>query len=133
VPNGARFRASYLGGDLVARGVLSGLSHAAGPGGAVTSPERATTVLHAGEQLNLSQNPVRFAPLVINYESRPTAVSIFTAAGTRVRVLSGPQLEEGRASWDLNNDRGDPVASGVYLLVIEAPTGRILRKLIVAR
>jgi hypothetical protein len=59
----------------------------------------------------------------------PLQLDIFTIAGEKVRSLPAPG-ERGRSQveWDLNNDYGNPVASGVYvfrlwsdLLVIPTP------------
>ncbi len=133
VPNGARFRAAYRPADLRARGTLSGVANTVAPTGSVGSELRSTTLLLPGETLNLSQNPIRFAPLVINYAERPRAIYVYALTGVRVRTLSGAALEDGRALWPLDNDRGQRVANGMYLLVIDAPTGAIRRKLFVAR
>ncbi|HEX9106369.1 MAG TPA: S8 family serine peptidase, partial [Longimicrobiales bacterium] len=133
VPNGAHFSASYRPADLSARGTLSAVQRVTAPTTTVASPLRATTVLLGGEALNLSQNPVRSSPLVINYAERPRAVLVYSLTGARVRTLAGSDLEDGRAVWSLDNDRGHPVANGLYLLVVDAPSGRLLRKIIVAR
>ena len=42
-------------------------------------------------------------------------------------------LGERSATWDLRNDRGSPVASGAYYLVIELPGTRVVRKIFVVR
>jgi subtilisin family serine protease len=132
-PNGARFSARYLPAETRTRGTISGaedrFSGAASP---VDSGEHVTTVLAAEERFNLSENPVRGASLTINYEERPRAAAVYTIAGQRVRDLGGV-LGERSATWDLRNDRGSPVASGAYYLVIEMPGSRIVRKIFVVR
>jgi len=51
----------------------------------------------------------------------PTWVSIYDLAGRRVRVLASEPLDAGphQMVWDTNDDRGRPVAAGIYLVRVE--------------
>jgi len=60
-------------------------------------------------------------------------IYIYSPVGRRIRSITGAQLEDGRALWFLDNDRGDPIASGIYLLVLDSPSGPMVRKLLVRR
>jgi parallel beta-helix repeat protein len=51
-----------------------------------------------------------------------TDVRIFTMDGQRVKNLTADG--DGRVQWDLTNDNGNPVSSGVYLTSIEKDGGR---------
>jgi hypothetical protein len=129
-PNGARFQATYRPADFVARGTLSG-APAGGSGGPVASTERRTTLLAAGERVNLSENPVRGDRLVVNFAERPRSVAIYALRGARVRSFPADAIEEGRVVWNLENDRGARVAAGVYLIVVDLPGGTEVRKVFV--
>jgi hypothetical protein len=58
---------------------------------------------------------ITFDGLTIN-----TDLKIFTVSGHLVRSLP---KSSGSVSWDLNNDAGDPVASGIYLFLIKDNQG----------
>ena len=132
-PNGARFSARYLPTETRTRGTISGAEDRFSGGAvAVDSGERVTTVLDANERFSLSENPVRGPSLTITYEERPRAAAVYSIAGQRVRDLGGV-LGERSTTWDLRNDRGSPVASGAYYLVIELPGTRVIRKIFVVR
>ena len=49
-----------------------------------------------------------------------TTVKIFSASSRLVRTLSAPT---GDVAWDLTNDSGDKVASGIYLYLITDTDG----------
>jgi len=53
-----------------------------------------------------------------------STVKIFTVSGRWVRTLGS---SDGLLSWDLKNDAGDRVASGLYLYVITNAQGRRAR------
>jgi hypothetical protein len=69
--------------------------------------------------------------------SRNAAIRIYTIEGRRVTTLTpglvadGGQTQNpgdsGQAVWALTNERGQPVASGVYLYIITDPEGRSTR------
>ena len=63
-------------------------------------------------------NPVRAArgDTTMTFDQMPngTAVKIFTVSGRLVKKLDAPG---GSATWDLTNDSGEKVASGIYLFV----------------
>ncbi|MBI4396206.1 MAG: metallophosphoesterase [Elusimicrobia bacterium] len=58
-------------------------------------------------------------------------IRLFTPAGER--VLDIPPGAPGVAVWDGKNESGQPVASGVYLALVESPQGRKLLKVAVLR
>lgn len=65
----------------------------------------------------------------------PTTLRIFDVRGRRVRTLVDAALPAGAfvPQWDGADDRGAPVAAGVYFLRLESGTRRATQKLVVAR
>lgn len=59
-------------------------------------------------------------------------VTVYNIAGERVRVLDSEPTEidrySRRAFWDLRNDKGDEVVSGMYLYVIETEGDQVERR-----
>lgn len=113
-----------ISGDLAQR-LTSPDSLLAGRGG--------INLLESDEAFGLSSNPVRGQRVVFTFGTRPRAVSVFNFAGERVRLFRDAEIEglEGgpaRVVWEpLANDRGNRLANGVYLLVIEHADGRVQR------
>ena len=68
---------------------------------------------HAGKS-------VTFANLPMN-----STVKLFTASGHKVKELSAQN--SGLSTWDLTNDSGDKVASGIYLYIITDSQGDKVR------
>jgi subtilisin family serine protease len=91
-----------------------------------------TTLLSAEERFNLSQNPVRFAPLIINFAEQARSVVIFDFAGRPIRRFV-PLATERSVSWDLLSDGGSEVAAGAYIVYFDLPSGSIRRKIFVVR
>ena len=63
-------------------------------------------------------------------------VRIYDVAGSLVRVLASRSFGVGvrDLGWDGRNDRGNPVASGIYLVRVTAGTGEhITKRLVVQR
>jgi len=70
-------------------------------------------------------------------------VSVFDIAGTLVKEFKGSELESPtpgvyHAAWTLRNDRGESVASGVYLFSVKVKgadgrSGRVVKKIAVVR
>ncbi len=87
----------------------------------------------ADEPVNLSQNPVRGDLLIINYPERPTSAAIYTLVAERVRTFSDRELNPVNVIWPLDTDAGGDVANGAYVLVLEYPDHRVVRKIFVAR
>jgi subtilisin family serine protease len=85
------------------------------------------------EAINLSANPVRGDALVINYRERPRSIAVYTLVAERVRTFAEQELGPLSAVWPLDTDAGGQVANGVYVLVVELPGERVMRKLFVAR
>lgn len=133
-PNRTRFSAVYHGDLTRTRGTLSGRPDRI-PGGtpSFASGPRSTTLLDDGERLNFSANPVRGDELVINYGERPRAITVYSLTGERVYRFGAGDLHDGHALWPLVNDRGEPVANGTYLVVVDFPGERSVTKLFVLR
>ena len=55
----------------------------------------------------------------------PVKVKAFNLAGELVFVIADQSFGNGRTiiTWDGRNANGDPVAAGVYFILIEAPGG----------
>ncbi|MEO0050435.1 MAG: T9SS C-terminal target domain-containing protein, partial [candidate division WOR-3 bacterium] len=73
---------------------------------------------------------------VIKFTNLPSicTIRIFTTAGDLVKVIEHkdtkkqPLDEGGTANWDLVNDYGQLIASGVYLFHVESPVGEFTGK-----
>jgi subtilisin family serine protease len=118
-PHGASFEAIYLPDQTRTRGALSGVENRIdAPAGPVVSEESEVTVLRPDEVFNLTQNPIRTAPVIMSFRERPSIAAVYTLAGRRVVDLT-TRLEPGgtRLEWDLRNDAGARIAPGVYLAV----------------
>jgi ligand-binding sensor domain-containing protein len=79
------------------------------------------------ERLSVSPNP--FLPavqasVVIDGLSQGVAVSIFTSSGIRGRLYPAGNPYGRRLFWNGENDRGEPVASGIYVIVARSEDGR---------
>jgi subtilisin family serine protease len=86
-----------------------------------------------GEPVTLSANPVRADALVIGYSRRPSSIAVYTLAAERVRSFSDADLGPVTAVWPLDTDAGGHVANGAYVVVVEFPDRRVVRKIFVAR
>ena len=91
-----------------------------------------TTLLAANEQLNLTQNPVRHAPLILNFQPA-RRIDIYDFTGRLTKRFT-PALSDVRAEWDLRNSSGAAVANGAYIIMLELQSGDIVRqKLFIVR
>jgi hypothetical protein len=91
-------------------------------------------MLAQGQTFNISQNPVRTAPVVIRFAEVPRRVELFDFAGKRVRAFHSTDFDDGTTlRWNLQADGGAQVVNGVYLLVAELPTGVMRRKVFIVR
>jgi len=63
-------------------------------------------------------------PITFDQLTSDVTISIFTLSGHLVRKLNSAG---GIATWDLNNDSGDRVASGIYLYVVKTSDGQSSR------
>ncbi len=88
-----------------------------------------------------TRTTIRFVSTLIPLEAQ---VSIFDIAGNLVRELAGSQMSSPapglyHAVWDLDNDRGEAVASGVYLFMVkvkggpESQSAKVVKKLAIVR
>src|SRR5690606_38303156 len=95
-----------------------------------------STLLPATAGLTFSENPVRRASVHFNFNGCPRRAVVHTLTGARVRDLESLVIcgeYGGNAEWDLTNDDGAGVASGVYLVLFDLD-GRVRRvKLMVLR
>jgi hypothetical protein len=62
-------------------------------------------------------------------------LAVYNLLGQRVRILVNERLETGtyQAVWDGRNDRGLPLASGVYVYRMEAGDFRQMKKMILLK
>lgn len=126
--NNAAFSLTWVPDLTRSTGVRSGEANRIQPGTPVIASAVArTTVLQEGEVLTLSENPVRSDRLVINFAQQPTHAAVYTATGRLVRNFSPLPGGAGSVNWDLRNDRGAPVAPGIYLLVFTVG-GQVIRE-----
>jgi hypothetical protein len=130
-PNGTRIEAALRGG-IRAEGVLSGAVLAGGDLHTATGSAVAT-LLEEGARWSLSENPVRGERLVINFAARPRRLALYTVGGALVRTLEPAGEGAGSAVWDLRDGAGRPVATGVYLLILDLAAERVLQKIFVVR
>lgn len=91
-------------------------------------------MLAEGQRFNISQNPVRSAPVVIRFDDSPRRVDVFDFAGRRVRTFLATDLDDARTlRWNLRGASGEEVVNGVYLLVVDMPSGTMRRKVFIVR
>ncbi len=130
-PNAALFSAELVADASTTVGARTGTTTTLS-GLVLAQGSVATTVLQAGEMVNLSQNPVRTAPLVINFAEAARGVSIYDFAGRRIRRFV-PAADARSVRWELDTDQGTAVGPGAYIVHIDLPSGAIRRKIFVAR
>ncbi len=99
--------------------------------GSQTSSWASATIHLAGENVvsvRVYPNPVRAGrgDQAITFDQMPanSTVKIFTVSGRWVKTLSAPT---GSVSWDLRNDSGERVASGLYLYLAADAQGNKTR------
>ena len=68
----------------------------------------------------LEQSPSQRFVRIINL-SAPSTVRIFNLSGRLIRSFEHTSTTSGISDWDLRNDEGIKVASGLYLIHIESP------------
>ncbi len=74
--------------------------------------------------INVAPNPWRSdkhtgKPITFTQLTANTTIKIFTTSGHKVRQLSGgPSV-----TWDLTNESGDKVGSGIYIYLLTDPQG----------
>ncbi|MBT3343910.1 MAG: matrixin family metalloprotease [Gemmatimonadetes bacterium] len=121
---------------------------AGGPRGiaVVESPDTRSTAIDASTQpgqWSLSHlfpnpfNPDTQLRISVGAEGGTANVQVYNALGQRVRtLLSANQLVSGQElslPWDGRDGKGRNVASGVYLFVLNTPSGRLVRKGLLVR
>jgi len=67
-----------------------------------------------------------------NHLPEEATIKIFTLGGTEVKQIDKKDASQ-FASWDLNNQYGYPVASGIYIIHIDSEYGQKLLKLALVR
>jgi hypothetical protein len=72
---------------------------------------------------------------VLNGPSNQVALKLFTTADRKVRSVSLSNVPPGlvQTQLDMVDDHGTPLANGLYFLVINAPQGRLIGKIILLR
>ena len=126
-PNATAFAASLDPAGTRTVGVRSLAVNRLGTSTGTPSPAITTTLLPEGTVFSLSENPVRSDRVVFNFAERPNVAAVYTLNGRRVLDLM-PRLETtGSVTWDLRNEAGDRVASGVYFVVFDV-AGQIIRE-----
>ena len=68
-------------------------------------------------------------------QSGAVKLVVYNVAGQQVKVLIDQEMDAGafRVAWSGRNDYGEPVASGVYLYRLEAPTFQTTKKMVLMR
>jgi hypothetical protein len=132
-PNGARFGGAIAPDQIHTQALYSGLVDHQALAGALSSGSVTTSLLGAGEAINISENPVRGSSVTINFAGSPRRVAIYSFSGERVREFTAPA--SGSVVWDLTTDDGRSVVNGVYVVVIDLGGGAsvVRRRLYVAR
>ena len=101
----------------------------------VTTAERALTpaVPKVTQLAPAAPNPFRqTATVAFSLAQRgPVELAVFSVDGRRVRTLVNENREPGeyRLTWDGRDDRGQPMAAGVYYAHLATPAGRFTRTL----
>ncbi len=126
-PNGVAFQARVLADRIRTVGVRSQAADQLGFIAAATSAPASSTVLVNGATFSLSENPVRSSHVVFNFSERPKVAAVYTLTGRRVIDLMPSLDATGSVQWNLHNDAGDRVASGVYFVVFDV-AGRVERE-----
>jgi subtilisin family serine protease len=131
VPSGTTFSAELdLAGSHtigLRTGTTTSLGGESGAGARVL-----TTVLSQGERFTISQNPVRFAPLILSVGEPVRRFEILDFTGRMVRSII--PLESDRSiRWDLTNEGGTLVANGTYLMILELESGLVRQRLFITR
>ena len=86
------------------------------------------------EAYNISQNPVRRAPVVFRFNEAPRRVDLYDFAGRRVRTFVATDFDdELTVRWNLRTQGDREVVNGVYLLVADLPSGLMRRKVFIVR
>jgi len=87
--------------------------------------------------LNCRPNPFRSqAAIVFSLPGdQPVELAVYNAAGQRVRMLCSSKLAAGwhTVRWDGRNERGQHVASGIYLCRLRAASWQDVKKMTVVR
>jgi hypothetical protein len=126
-PNGATFQAAVLADGVHTIGVRSRALDQLGHIATVASAPATSTVLTAGATFSLSENPVRSGRVVFNFSERPRMAAVYTLTGRRVIDLLPTLDATGSVQWNLHNEAGDRIASGVYFVIFDV-AGRIVRE-----
>lgn len=97
----------------------------------VTSTLEKTSEAADLDAINVVPNPFYlygpYDPSVGNYQIKfqhlpaECKISIFNLAGDRVRLIEKNDPTTSVATWNARNDSGIPVASGIYIYVVDAP------------
>ena len=70
---------------------------------------------------------MRTGRVVFNFSERPKLAAVYTLNGRRVIDLVPSLDATGSVQWNLRNEAGERVASGVYFVVFDV-AGRVVRE-----
>lgn len=130
-PNGSAFTAELVPAETRTSNLRSQATNRIGAvTGPLASAPATTTLLTGAQAFTLSENPVRSGRVVLNFAQRPSTAGIYTLGGRLVADLE-KRLSGNTATWDLSNDSGDRVASGVYLIVLNVGGSVVRQRLFV--
>src|SRR5262245_12752701 len=123
---------------VVPEGATTGPIELVGPGGITVAIERTCYVAlprGATQPLALSLPRPSPAPGAVTLTfslsaQKRTQLSLFDVRGRQVRVVVEADLPPGphEVSWDGNDERGDPVANGIYFVQLRAGEERLLTR-----
>jgi len=130
-PNGSTFSAELLPADTRSINLEShAVDRMDAMSGALSSTTAVTGLLADEQAYSFSENPVRSSAVAINFAETPRSAGVYTLTGRLVADLTR-RMSGGSVTWDLTNDDGERVASGVYLVVMAVGNTRIARRLFV--
>ena len=97
----------------------------------VTSTATGVETTLPNVSFRIAPNPVRG---ILGIESQGGGrVAVYDLRGRLVRTILDPHSGPVRAEWNTTDDRGRPLASGVYFIRREGPGGPLVRRFVVVR
>ena len=131
-PNQTSFSAEFLPGSTRTTGTRSLATNRVDPAtGTLASSNAVTTLLEGSTVFAMSENPVRTGRVVFSFSQTPQTARIYTLTGRLVSDLRTRLATPGSVIWDLTNDDGKHIASGVYIVAFDFGFGIVRQKLFV--
>lgn len=135
-PHGTQFSATYDPDSTAVVGMRTAVATTLTGRGTQVASVR-TTVLAGAEQLNVTQNPVRRSPLIVNTAQGLRRLDVYDFAGRLVRSYVPGSADCGtvgcRWEWDLRTENGADLANGAYVFVFDFQSNVIRKRIFVAR